>query len=87
VTEPFKGSHASCACLLVVMRGEVIFWWDNGSADITNPMTTDMVFRIGRIIKQFTAVSVRKHVRDGNLNRAGELRSVHAFTVKWEPRW
>jgi CubicO group peptidase (beta-lactamase class C family) len=82
LSEHFEGSKAPGACILVAKGGEVIYRRAIGSADLVTPMSTDAVFRIGSITKQFTAMAILQLVHDGKLNLTDELQTHLDFPKK-----
>src|SRR5262249_41252444 len=58
------------AAVIVVKDGKVIFRKGYGKANLElgAPIEPDMIFRIGSITKQFTAVSILKLAEEGKLS-------------------
>ena len=71
--------------MLVAKGGQVIYRRATGSSDLTRPLSTDAVFRIGSITKQFTAMAILQFVRDGKLNLTDELQAHLDFPKKEWP--
>ncbi|MBP7513587.1 MAG: serine hydrolase [Flavobacteriales bacterium] len=78
----FEGSNAPGACILVAKGGQVIYRRATGSSDLTIPLATDAVFRIGSITKQFTAMAVLQLVHEGKLTLTDELQTHLDFPKK-----
>jgi CubicO group peptidase (beta-lactamase class C family) len=74
ISEQFKPNESGCA-VLVSQKGNVIYKKAFGLADIelNVPMQPDMVFRIGSITKQFTAVSILQLMEQGKLGLQDEI--------------
>ena len=74
LTEQFKPSESGCAAL-VAQKGQVLYKKAFGMADIelNVPMQSDMVFRIGSITKQFTAVCILQLMEQGKLGLQDEI--------------
>ena len=85
LTEHFEGSKAPGACILVAKGGQVIYRRATGSSDLTRPIATDAVFRIGSITKQFTAMAILQLVLDGKLNLTDDLQTHLDFPKKEWP--
>jgi len=70
----FKSDGPGCAAL-VAYKGEIIYKKAFGLANIENsvPMNADMIFRIGSITKQFTAIAILRLMEQGKLNLQDEL--------------
>src|ERR1700754_1440184 len=64
----FKPKEPGIA-LLVARKGQVIYQKAFGSAnlELDVPMQSDMVFRIGSITKQFTAIGILQLVEQGKI--------------------
>lgn len=64
--EQFKPGETGCAAL-VAQKGQIIYEKAFGMAnlELNVPMKTDMVFRIGSITKQFTAVAILQLMEQG----------------------
>lgn len=56
--------------VLVAKKGKIIYEKAFGSADLglSTPMQTDMMFRIGSITKQFTAIAILQLVEQGKIS-------------------
>jgi CubicO group peptidase (beta-lactamase class C family) len=69
ISEQFKSKEPGCVAL-VAEKGKIIYEKAFGMADIqlNVPMKTDMVFRLGSISKQFTAISILQLMEKGKLN-------------------
>ncbi len=72
--EQFKPDGTGCAAL-VAKDGQVIYRKAFGMADLelNVPMEPDMVFRIGSITKQFTAVAILQLMEQGKLSLQDEI--------------
>ncbi|SDJ06421.1 CubicO group peptidase, beta-lactamase class C family [Pedobacter sp. ok626] len=70
----FKPSETG-AVALVAKNGEVIYKKAFGMAnlELNVPMTTDMVFKIGSVTKQFTAVAILQLLEQGKLNLQDDI--------------
>ncbi len=68
LSEQFKPNETGCAAL-VAERGKILYHKAFGMADmeLNVPMKTDMLFRIGSITKQFTAISILQLMEKGKL--------------------
>lgn len=60
---------------LVAREGQIIYRnaFGNANLELDVPMTPDMVFRIGSITKQFTAVAILQLMEQGKLNLDDEI--------------
>ena len=76
ISEQFKPNETGCAAL-VAQKGKIIYHKAFGIADIelNVPMKTDMVFRIGSISKQFTAISILQLMEKGKLRLQDPITS------------
>lgn len=76
ISEQFKPNETGCAAL-VAQKGKIIYHKAFGMADIelNVPMKTDMVFRIGSISKQFTAISILQLMEKGKLRLQDPITS------------
>lgn len=74
LSEQFKQDETGCAAL-VAQKGQVIYKKAFGMADLelNVPMQVDMVFRIGSITKQFTAVAILQLMEQGKLSLQDEI--------------
>jgi CubicO group peptidase (beta-lactamase class C family) len=74
VSEQFKPAESGCA-VLVSQKGNVIYKKAFGLANIELkvPMKPEMVFRIGSITKQFTAVCILQLMEQGKLSLQDEI--------------
>lgn len=72
--DQFKPDETGCAAL-VAKDGQVIYSKAFGMAnlELNVPMQTDMVFRIGSITKQFTAVAILQLMEQGKLSLQDEI--------------
>lgn len=72
--EQFKPGETGCAAL-VAKDGQVIYTRGFGMAnlELNVPMQPDMVFRIGSITKQFTAIAVLQLMEQGKLSLQDEI--------------
>ena len=68
ISEQFKPNESGCVAL-VAEKGKIIYEKAFGLADIqlNVPMRTEMVFRLGSISKQFTAISILQLMEKGKL--------------------
>lgn len=71
-TFPAKGSGATA---IIAQKGQILYHKAFGMADLENkiPMRTEMVFRIGSISKQFTAVAILKLMEEGKISLQDEI--------------
>lgn len=71
----FKASEPG-ASAIVVKKGEIIYKKGVGIADmeLSVPVQPDMVFRIGSVTKQFTAVCILKLVSEGKLSLQDDIK-------------
>lgn len=69
LSEQFKPGETGCAAL-VAKNGQVIYRKAYGMADLelNVPMRPEMVFRIGSITKQFTAIAILQLMEQGKLS-------------------
>ena len=69
VAPQFEGNQPGIS-ILVAKKGQVVYKKAFGSANIelNVPMQPDMVFRIGSITKQFTAVAILQLVEQGKIS-------------------
>jgi CubicO group peptidase (beta-lactamase class C family) len=74
LSEKFKPGETGCAAL-VAMNGKIIYRKAFGMAnlELNVPMQPDMVFRIGSITKQFTAVAILQLMEQGKLSLQDEI--------------
>lgn len=74
LSEQFKPGETGCAAL-VARQGQIIYKKSFGMAnlELNIPMKPDMVFRIGSITKQFTAVAVLQLMEQGKLSLQDEI--------------
>jgi len=74
LSEQFKPGETGCAAL-VAKNGQVIFRKAFGMADLELdvPMKPEMVFRIGSITKQFTAIAILQLMEQGKLSLQDEI--------------
>lgn len=72
--EQFKPDETGCAAL-VAKDGQVIYTRAFGMAnlELNVPMQPDMVFRIGSITKQFTAVAILQLMEQGKLSLQDDI--------------
>jgi CubicO group peptidase (beta-lactamase class C family) len=70
----FKPGETGCAAL-VAKKGQIIYKKAFGMAnlELNVPMQPDMVFRIGSITKQFTAVAILQLMEQGKLSLQDEI--------------
>lgn len=75
LSEQFKPGETGCAAL-VAKNGQIIYKKAFGMAnlELNVPMQPDMVFRIGSITKQFTAVSILQLMEQGKLSLQDDIR-------------
>lgn len=86
ISENFKNFAPGCA-VLVAKKGEVLLEKGYGSANVelNVPMSSAMVFRIGSITKQFTAISVLQLVDKGQIALTDSIQKfVKNFHFKGE---
>ncbi len=69
VAPQFQGNQPGIS-ILIAKKGQVVYKKAFGSANIelNTPMQPDMVFRIGSITKQFTAVAILQLVEQGKIS-------------------
>ncbi len=74
LSDQFKAGETGCAAL-VAMNGQVIYRKAFGMADLelNVPMQPEMVFRIGSITKQFTAIAILQLMEQGKLSLQDEI--------------
>lgn len=74
LSEQFKPDETGCAAL-VAKNGQVIYRKAFGLADLelNVPMQPDMVFRIGSVTKQFTAIAILQLMEQGKLSLQDEI--------------
>jgi CubicO group peptidase (beta-lactamase class C family)/uncharacterized protein YneR len=74
LSEQFKPGETGCAALVAV-KGQVIYKKAFGMAnlELDVPMQPEMVFRIGSITKQFTAVAILQLMEQGKLSLDDEI--------------
>ena len=74
LSEKFRQGETGCAAL-VAKDGQIIYKKAFGMADIelNVPMQPDMVFRIGSITKQFTAVAILQLMEQGKLSLQDDI--------------
>ncbi len=72
--DQFKPDGTGCAAL-VAKDGQVIYSKAFGMAnlELNVPMQTDMVFRIGSITKQFTAIAILQLMEQGKLSLQDDI--------------
>ncbi len=70
----FKSGETGCAAL-VAMNGRIIYKKAFGMAnlELNVPMQPDMVFRIGSITKQFTAIAILQLMEQGKLSLQDDI--------------
>jgi CubicO group peptidase (beta-lactamase class C family) len=70
----FKPGETGCAAL-VAIKGEIVYKKAFGLANIelNVPMQPDMVFRIGSVTKQFTAIAILQLMEQGKLSLQDEI--------------
>jgi len=75
LTKVFKQGGPGAA-VLVAKKGEVIYKKAFGMADLelNVPMQADMIFRIGSITKQFTAVAILQLAEQGKLSLQDDMK-------------
>ena len=76
LSEQFKPNETGCAAL-IAEKGKIIYHKAFGMADLelNVPMKTDIVFRIGSISKQFTAISILQLMEKGKLGLQDPITS------------
>ncbi len=74
LSEQFKPDETGCAAL-VAKNGQIIYRKAFGMADLelNVPMQPEMVFRIGSITKQFTAIAILQLMEQGKLSLQDEI--------------
>jgi CubicO group peptidase (beta-lactamase class C family) len=74
LSEQFKPGETGCAAL-VAQKGQIIYKKAFGMAnlELNVPMQPDMVFRIGSITKQFTAVAILQLMEQGKLSLQDDI--------------
>lgn len=74
LSETYQSGQPGIAAL-VARDGQVIYRnaFGNANLELDVPMTPDMVFRIGSITKQFTAVAILQLLEQGKLNLNDEI--------------
>ena len=74
LSDQFKPGETGCAAL-VAKNGQVIYRKAFGMADLelNVPMQPEMVFRIGSITKQFTAIAILQLMEQGKLSLQDEI--------------
>jgi CubicO group peptidase (beta-lactamase class C family) len=74
LSEQFKSGETGCAAL-VAQKGQIIYKKAFGMAnlELNVPMQPDMVFRIGSITKQFTAVAILQLMEQGKLSLQDDI--------------
>lgn len=74
LSEQFKPGETGCAAL-VASKGQIIYKKAFGMAnlELNVPMQPDMVFRIGSITKQFTAVAILQLMEQGKLSLQDDI--------------
>lgn len=74
IAEQFKPNDPGCVAL-VAENGKIIYQRAYGMADIelNVPMKMDMVFRLGSISKQFTAISILQLMEKGKLGLQDQI--------------
>jgi CubicO group peptidase (beta-lactamase class C family) len=75
LSEQFKPGETGCAAL-VAKNGQIIYKKAFGMAnlELNVPMQPEMVFRIGSITKQFTAVSILQLMEQGKLSLQDDIK-------------
>ncbi len=84
VAPQFEGNQPGIS-ILIAKKGQVVYQRAFGSANIelNTPMQPDMVFRIGSITKQFTAVAILQLVEQGKISLQD---SVQKFIKDFPPK-
>lgn len=91
LSEKFKPGETGCAAL-VAKNGQIIYQKAFGMAnlELNVPMQPDMVFRIGSITKQFTAVAILQLMEQGKLSLQDDITkfipdyTTQAYTITIE---
>lgn len=91
LSEKFRPGETGCAAL-VAKDGEIIYKKAFGMADLelSVPMQPDMVFRVGSITKQFTAVAILQLMEQGKLSLQDDITKfipdypTHGYTITVE---
>jgi CubicO group peptidase (beta-lactamase class C family) len=75
LSKEFKTNEPGAAAI-VVQKGQVVYKKGFGTADmeLNMPVQPDMVFRIGSITKQFTAVCILKLASEGKLSLQDDIK-------------
>ena len=70
----FKPGETGCAAL-VAIKGQIVYKKAFGMAnlELNVPMQPDMVFRVGSITKQFTAIAILQLMEQGKLSLQDEI--------------
>jgi len=70
----FKPGETGCAAL-VAIKGQIVYKKAFGMAnlELNVPMQSDMVFRVGSITKQFTAIAILQLMEQGKLSLQDEI--------------
>jgi CubicO group peptidase (beta-lactamase class C family) len=70
----FKPGETGCAAIVAV-KGEIIYKKAFGMADLelNVPMQPDMIFRVGSITKQFTAIAILQLMEQGKLSLQDDI--------------
>ena len=74
LTAQFKPGETGCAAL-VAIKGQIVYKKAFGMAnlELNVPMQPDMVFRIGSITKQFTAIAILQLMEQGKLSLQDDI--------------
>jgi CubicO group peptidase (beta-lactamase class C family) len=74
LSSQFKPGETGCAAL-VAIKGQIIYKKAFGMAnlELNVPMQSDMVFRIGSITKQFTAIAILQLMEQGKLSLQDDI--------------
>lgn len=74
LSEQFKPGETGCAAL-VAIKGQIVYKKAFGMAnlELNVPMQPDMIFRIGSITKQFTAIAILQLFEQGKLDLQDDI--------------
>ncbi|MBI1780714.1 MAG: beta-lactamase family protein [Sphingobacteriales bacterium] len=86
ITEKYSSVAPGCA-VLIAKDGQVIFKKAFGIAnrELNVPMQTDMVFRIGSMTKQYTAIAILQLVEKGKISLQDNIQKfIKVSSDKWQ---
>jgi CubicO group peptidase (beta-lactamase class C family) len=83
VSQQFKQNEPGVS-ILIARKGKIVYEDAFGSAnlELNVPMKTDMVFRIGSITKQFTAIGILQLVEQGKISLQDSIQKYIPFPSK-----